>query len=110
MDYMELKIWENLNEYWQKRASEIWAEDGHELTKQEELQWLVDSGQFPNEDIACGFISQKKLINSDKTISISDLVYEFIERDMVFGGKSWDLCSILSVINMVIPIEDRTEV
>ena len=48
-----------------------------------------------------------KMLFSNKTIPISELVERFIEVDEYFEHKPWTLRQILNNIDMIIPVEDR---
>lgn len=50
---------------------------------------------------------EKKMIFSEKTIPISELVERFIEVDEHFNHEPWNLKQILNNIDMIVPIEDR---
>ena len=54
-------------------------------------------------------ISKKQMINSDKTIPISELVERLIEVDKEYNGQPWNIKQILTNIDMIIPVEDRKE-
>ena len=47
------------------------------------------------------------MINTNKTVPISDLIERFIEIDKEFEGRPWNILQILANINMIIPVEDR---
>ena len=47
------------------------------------------------------------MMDTDKTVPISDLVERFIDVDKEFNGESWNILQILTNINMIIPVEDR---
>lgn len=49
------------------------------------------------------------MINSDKTIPISELVERLIEVDKEYNGQPWNIKQILTNIDMIIPVEDRKE-
>lgn len=47
------------------------------------------------------------MINTNKTIPISELIERFISVDKEYGGGLWNIKQILSNIDIIIPIEDR---
>ena len=47
------------------------------------------------------------MINTNKTVPISDLIERFIEIDKEFKGRPWNILQILANINMIIPVENR---
>lgn len=52
---------------------------------------------------------EERMIDTDKTVSIAELVERFIEINREYNGESWNIRQILANINMIISVEDRTE-
>lgn len=50
---------------------------------------------------------ENRMMDTDKTIPIKELVERFIGIDKEFEGLSWNIMQILANINMIIPVEDR---
>ena len=50
---------------------------------------------------------EKRMMETDKTIPISELVERFIEVDKEFRGEPWNILQILANINIIVPVEDR---
>jgi len=59
------------------------------------------------------FYYEKKMMNTNKTIPIRELVERIIEVDEYFREEhrdtSWNIRQILNNIDMIIPVEDRGE-
>ena len=47
------------------------------------------------------------MMETDKTVQISELVERFIEVDKEFKGEPWNILQILANINIIVPVEDR---
>lgn len=75
----------------------------HFMNKQDMLDYLKSLKIYENETL----FYEEKMINSNKTIPIKDLVERFIEIDKEYNNQSWNILQILTNINMIIPIEDR---
>lgn len=73
------------------------------MNKQDMLDYLKSLKIYENETL----FYEEKMINSNKTIPIKDLVERFIEIDKEYNNQSWNILQILTNINMIIPIEDR---
>lgn len=75
----------------------------HFMNKQDMLDYLKSLKIYENETL----FYEEKMINSNKTIPIKDLVERFIEIDKEYDNRSWNILQILTNIDMIIPIEDR---
>lgn len=75
------------------------------MTKEEMKEYLVSTGLY--ENTRCDLYYPERMIDTDKTVPISDLVERFIDVDKEFNGESWNILQILTNINMIIPVEDR---
>ena len=74
------------------------------MTEQEMIEYLKSTGLYEKHE---DFFYEQEMINTDKTVSISDLVERFIGIDKEFEGRPWNILQILANINMIIPVEDR---
>ena len=82
------------------------------MTKQEMLDYLLSTGLFcrgTKQHPYSGLFYEEMMIDSDKTVPISELVERFITIDQEYSGRPWNLLQILSNINMIVPVEDRTD-
>lgn len=82
------------------------------MTKQEMLDYLLSTGLFGRGTKGypyAGLLYEETMIDSDKTVPISELVERFITIDKVYNGQPWNLLQILSNIDMIVPVEDRTD-
>lgn len=82
------------------------------MTKQEMLDYLLSTGLFgrgTKQHHYSGLFYEEMMIDSDKTVPISELVERFITIDQEYNGRPWNLLQILSNINMIVPVEDRVE-
>lgn len=75
------------------------------MTKEEMKEYLVSTGLY--ENTRCDLYYPERMMDTDKTVPISDLVERFIDVDKEFNGESWNILQILTNINMIIPVEDR---
>lgn len=82
------------------------------MTKQEMLDYLLSTGLFGKGTKGhpySGLYYEEMMLDSDKTVPISELVERFIEIDKAYNGQPWNLLQILSNIDMIVPVEDREE-
>lgn len=75
------------------------------MSEDEMLEYLMSTGLYENTDVDIFY--EKKMMKSNKTISIRDLVERFIGVDKEFNGEPWNIRQILTNIDMVIPVENR---
>lgn len=82
------------------------------MTEQEMLDYLITTGLYekgsekhPYRDL----YYEQKMLQSNKTIPIKDVVKRFIEIDKEYKGSAWNIRQILLNIDMIIPNEDRNE-
>lgn len=75
------------------------------MTSEEICDYLISTGLYEKKGLDFSYV--KDMIDSDKTIPISDLVERFIKIDSTYNGELWNIRQILSNINMIVPIEDR---
>ena len=75
------------------------------MKKNEMLNYLKSLEIYKKENL----FYEKQMINSNKTIPISELVERFIEIDKEYENQPWNILQILTNINMIIPVEDRKQ-
>ena len=75
------------------------------MSEDEMLEYLKSTGLYENTDVDMFY--EKKMIKSNKTISIRDLVERIISIDKEFNGEPWNIRQILTNIDMVIPVENK---
>lgn len=82
------------------------------MEEKEMLDYLLSTGLYrqgtpkqPHLDL----YYEQKMMNTDKTIPIRDLVERFIRIDREFEGEHWNIRQILSNIDIIIPVEDRNK-
>lgn len=74
------------------------------------LDYLISTGLYEKGNEKRPYRSlyyEQKMLQSNKTIPIKDLVKRFIEIDKEYKGGAWNIRQILSNIDMIIPVEDR---
>lgn len=80
------------------------------MQEKEMLDYLLSTGFYKDVDekhpYDCLYYEQK-MMNTDKTVSIKELVEKFVEVDKEFNGEPWNIVQILANIRMVTAIEDR---
>ena len=64
-------------------------------------------GQSSNKRPYSNLYYEQKMMRTDKTIPIRELVERLIELDKEYNGSPWDIKRILSNIDIIIPVEDR---
>ena len=75
------------------------------MSEEEMIEYLVSTGLY--KDTKSDLFYEKRMINTNKTIPISELIERFISVDKKYGGGLWNIKQILSNIDIIIPIEDR---
>ena len=73
------------------------------MTEQEMIDYLKSTGLYEEHE---DFFYEKEMINTNKTVQISDLIERFIEIDKEFEGRHWNILQIITNINMIVPVED----
>lgn len=76
----------------------------YKMTIEEMCDYLSSHKAYKKED---NLYYEKRMMETDKTIPISELVERFIEVDKEFKGESWNILQILANINIIVPVEDR---
>lgn len=77
--------------------------DEKNMSKEEMIKYMLSTGLWQDDNL----FYEEKMMDTDKTIPISELVERFVEIDKEFYGKPWNIKQILANINMIIPVEDR---
>lgn len=77
------------------------------MTKEEMQDYLVSTGLYRNKKEDMFYVN--RMMDTDKTIPIKDLVERFIDIDKVDNGELWNIRQILWNIDMIVPVEDRKE-
>lgn len=80
------------------------------MTEQEMLDYLLSTGLYgkgTEESRYEDLYYEKRMISSDKTVSIKELVERFIRVDREYKGEPWNIKQILANIDMITPIEGR---
>ena len=75
------------------------------MSEEEMIEYLVSTGLY--KDTKSDLFYENRMINTNKTIPISELIERFISVDKEYGGGLWNIKQILSNIDIIIPIEDR---
>lgn len=77
--------------------------DEKNMSKGEMIKYLLSTGLWQYDNL----FYEEKMMDTGKTIPISELVERFVEVDKEFHGEQWNIKQILANINMIIPVEDR---
>ncbi len=100
------KVRKEFNEYQKELNKEIVIPDKESEMKKEEMKtYLMSTGLY--ENTGSDMYYEKKMMDADKTIPISELVERFIGVDKEFGNRPWNIRQILTNIDMIVPLEDR---
>lgn len=75
------------------------------MTEKEMVKYIESTGWYWKNE-TYGY--ERELMTTNKTIPIKELVERFIDMDKYYNGKPWNIRQILANINMIIPVEDRT--
>ena len=78
------------------------------MTSEKMCDYLTSTGLYEKKELDLSYV--KDMIDSDKTIPISDLVKRFIGIDKYYKGKPWNIRQILANIDIIIPVEDRKDI
>lgn len=65
------------------------------MTKQEMLDYLKSTGLWEEND---DLFYEKKMMDSQETVTIKDLTERFIDIDREFNGRPWNILQILTNI------------
>ena len=80
------------------------------MSEQEMLDYLISTGLYEVTDEKQTYndlFYEYRMIKTDKTVPIKELVERFIEIDKEYNGELWNIKQILANINIIIPVEDR---
>lgn len=78
------------------------------MTSEKICDYLTSTGLYEKKGLDLSYV--KDMIDSDKTIPISDLVKRFIDIDKYYKGKPWNIRQILANVDIIIPVEDRKDI
>ena len=80
------------------------------MSEQEMLDYLISTGLYEVTDEKRPYndlFYEYRMIKTDKTVPIKELVERFIEIDKEYNGEPWNIKQILANINIITPVEDR---
>ena len=80
------------------------------MEEKEMLDYLLSTGLYEKGTERNPYMDlyyEQKMMETEKTIPIKDLVKRLIEIDREYNGESWNIMQILSNVNMIVPVEDR---
>ena len=80
------------------------------MSEQEMLDYLISTGLYEITSKNSSYRSlyyEQRMIKTNKTIPIKELVKRFIEIDKEYNGEPWNIKQILANIDIIIPVEDR---
>ena len=80
------------------------------MSEQEMLDYLISTGLYEITSKNSPYRSlyyEQRMIKTNKTIPIKELVKRFIEIDKEYNGETWNIKQILANIDIIIPVEDR---
>lgn len=80
------------------------------MTEQEMLDYLLLIGLYKKGTEKHPYMDlfyEKRMLYTDNTIPIKDLVKRFIEVDKYRNGQSWNIQQILANIGLIVPVENR---
>ena len=76
------------------------------MSEQEMLEYLISTGLY---EFKSDLFYEQRMLSTDKTIPIKELVERFIEIDKEYNGEPWNIKQILANINIIVPVENRKE-
>ena len=77
------------------------------MTKEEMKENLLSTGLYNDDNPRTVLFYEEKMMDTDKTVPIKELVERFIEIDKEYEGRPWNILQILTNINIIISVEDR---
>ena len=80
------------------------------MSEQEMLDYLISTGLYEitsKKHPYNSLLYEHRMIKTDKTIPIKELVERFIEIDKEYNGEPWNIKQILANVNIIVPVEDR---
>lgn len=78
------------------------------MTSEKICDYLASTGLYEKKGLDLSYVND--MIDSDKTIPISDLVKRFIDIDKYYKGEPWNIRQILANVDIIIPVEDRKDI
>lgn len=76
------------------------------MTEKEMCDYLRSTSLYDDYD---NLFYEKRMMSTDKTVPIKELVERFIEIDKEYKGGPWNIMQILTNVDMIIPIENRKQ-
>lgn len=76
------------------------------MTREEQIDYLLSTPYYPKK---ADLKRVHRIIKSNKTMPIGELVERIILIDKEFNGEPWNIRQILNQIIMITPKEDRHE-
>ena len=83
--------------------STMFAADEDDWKRTEKEKTYYTDEKRPYNDL----FYEYRMIKTDKTVPIKELVERFIEIDKEYNSEPWNIKQILANINIIIPVEDR---
>ena len=80
------------------------------MTEHEMLDYLLSTGLYKKGTEKHPYMDlfyEQRMMNTDDTIPIKDLVKRFIEVDKYYNGQPWNIQQILANIDLIVPVENR---
>ena len=75
------------------------------MTKEDMKTYLMSTGLYENTDVDMFY--EEHMMDTNKTISVSELVERIISVDKEFTNELWNIRQTLTNIDMIVPLEDR---
>ena len=69
------------------------------MSEEEMIEYLISTGLY--KDTKSDLFYEKRMINTNKTIPISELIERFISVDKEYGGGLWNIKQILNNIDII---------
>ena len=80
------------------------------MNKEEMLDYLLSTGLYDvwsKKRPYASLYNAQRMMDSDKTVPVKELVERFIRIDKACGDDPWNIKQILANIDMIVPVEDR---
>lgn len=74
------------------------------MTEKEMCSYLRSTGLYDDSD---DLFYEKRMMSTNKTVPIKELVERFIEIDKEYKDDPWNIKQILANIDIIIPLENR---
>lgn len=92
-------------EKYQKEVNDKLSSNDHEMTIEEMKTYLMSTGLYENTDVDMFY--ENRMMKTDKTIPIKELVERVVEIDKEYDNEPWNIRQILTNIDIIVPLEDR---